>query len=341
MNLTEGNRLPTGHDLALISTSQLLRLPDPDWLMERVLPLGAVSVIYGQPETGKSFIALDWAMCVSEGMPWLGVYRTKQTPVIYIAAEGGTGIKKRVRAWMQNYGVQNLAAMYWQVVPLLIREEGVLERTLDKLDDDINGINPGLIVFDTLSRSFSSGDENSSEDMAHFVDKIIDLSTRKGTAALIVHHTNAAGTRERGHGSLRGNVNTMFRCASTQNGDRKLVSVTLENDKQKDDAKLGDIHLDVKLVESSLVLVAGEAPERAKKGGPPEPMRKIDMLKLLSTHAEGLTWKEWQLASGVDKNRFNRRIAHLTAESEIFKQEGRYLAMPASVDLAFADEEED
>src|SRR5882724_5468034 len=148
MNSTEGNRLPTGHDLALISTSQLLRLPDPDWLMERVLPLGAVSVIYGQPETGKSFIALDWAMCVSEGMPWLGVYRTKQTPVIYIAAEGGTGIKKRVRAWMQNYGVQNLAAMYWQVVPLLIREEGVLERTLDKLDDDINGINPGLIVFD-------------------------------------------------------------------------------------------------------------------------------------------------------------------------------------------------
>ena len=334
--------LPTGHDLALISTSQLLRLPDPEWLMDRVLPLGAVSVIYGQPETGKSFIALDWSVCISEGLPWLDAHKTKQTPVIYIAAEGGTGIKKRVRALMAHYSITDLIAMHWQVVPLLIREEGVLERTLEKLDDDIEGINPGLIVFDTLSRSFSSGDENASADMTHFVDKIIDLSTRKGTAVLIVHHTNAAGSRERGHGSLRGNVNTMFRCASKQNGDRKLISVTLENDKQKDDAKLADIYLDVKLVESSLVLVKGEAPERAKKGtGVPEPMRKVDMLTLLSTHPDGLTWKEWQLACGVDKNRFNRRIARLTSEGEIFKQDGRYFAMPATVDLAFSDEEED
>ncbi len=334
--------LPTGHDLALISTSQLLRLPDPEWLMDRVLPLGAVSVIYGQPETGKSFIALDWAMCISEGMSWLGVHKTKQTPVIYIAAEGGTGIKKRVSAWMKHYGRTTLDAMHWQVVPLLIRENGVLERTLERLDDDVTGINPGLVVFDTLSRSFSNGDENASTDMVHFVDKIIDLSTRKGTAALIVHHTNAAGTRERGHGSLRGNVNTMFRCVSQQNGDRKLIHVTLENDKQKDDAKLEDVHLDVQLVGTSLVLVPGEAPEKAKKSsGVPQPMRKVDMVTLLGSQEDGYSWAEWKAASGIDKNRFNRRVARLMTEGEIFKESGRYYVMPANVDIAFTDDEED
>ncbi len=311
--------------------------------MERVLPLGAVSVIYGQPETGKSFIALDWAMCISEGMPWLGLHKTKQTPVIYIAAEGGTGIKKRVSAWMKHYDRSTLDAMHWQVVPLLIREEGVLDRTLERLDDDVTGINPGLIVFDTLSRSFSNGDENASTDMVHFIDKVIDLSTRKGTAALIVHHTNAAGTRERGHGSLRGNVNTMFRCVSQQNGDRKLVHVTLENDKQKDDAKLADVHLDVQLVGSSLVLVSGEAPEKRKKRGegPPTVLNKAGMLTVLASHPEGLTFTEWMLASRVPKRTFQRRLKQLTEDNEIYKDtDGKYYAYPAVEDLATEEDDE-
>ncbi len=337
--------LPTGHDLALISTSQLLRLPDPEWLMDRVLPLGAVSVIYGQPETGKSFIALDWAMCISEGMSWLGVHKTKQTPVIYIAAEGGTGIKKRVSAWMKHYARTTLDAMHWQVVPLLIREEGVLERTLDRLDDDVTGINPGLIVFDTLSRSFSNGDENASTDMVHFVDKIIDLSTRKGTAALIVHHTNAAGTRERGHGSLRGNVNTMFRCISTQNGDRKLVHVCLENDKQKDDAKLADVHLDVQLVGTSLVLVAGEVPEKKQKSASEKAfMRRADMLNVLGTAPDGLTFEEWRLAcGGIPKSSFSRSVAWHSKQGNIEKDGFKYVVPMAGadiVDLAEAEEDE-
>ncbi len=330
-----------GHDLDLLSTPELLRLPDPVWLMDGVLPRAAVSVVYGQPETGKSFVALDWSVCISEGIPWLGVHKTRQAPVIYIAAEGGSGIKKRVRALMEHYGVRDLPAMHWQVVPLLIREEGVLERTMLQLDDDVEGINPGLIVFDTLSRSFSSGDENASTDMTHFVGKVLDLSTRKGTAVLIVHHTNATGSRERGHGSLRGNVNTMFKCVSTQNSDNKLISVTVENDKQKDDAKLKTIYLDVKLIGASLVLVPGEAPEKAKKGsGVPQPMRKVDMVTLLGSQEDGFSWKEWQLASGIDKNRFNRRVARLMADGEIFKENGRYYVTPANVDLAFADDED-
>ncbi len=333
---------PVGDDtlLNLLPTSTLLTLPDPEWLMNGVLPMGAVSVIYGQPETGKSFVALDWAMCISEGRPWLGKFATKQAPVIYIAAEGGTGIKKRVAAWMAHHEVRDLEAMYWQVVPLHIREEGAVDRVLDQLDDDVVGINPGLVVFDTLSRSFSNGDENASTDMVHFVDKVIDLSTRKRTAVLIVHHTNATGSRERGHGSLRGNVNTMFKCISSQNGDRKLIHVTVENDKQKDDAKLADIHLEPLLVRQSLVLVAGEPPEKKKGPTVPQAMRTVDMKTLLGTHAEGLTWKEWQLVSGVDKNRFNRRLNRLMTDGDIFKDDGRYYVTPANVDIAFTEEED-
>jgi hypothetical protein len=54
----------------------------------------------------------------------------------------------------------------------------------------------------------------------------------------------------------------------------------------------------------------------------------------LGGHENGLSWKEWQLASGVDKNRFNKRLRKLTADSEIIKENGRYFVMPSTTDLA-------
>jgi hypothetical protein len=120
--------LPMTSDyIDLLHTSDLLALPPATWLMHTLIPEHGRVGLYGDPGGGKSFIALDWAMHISEGMSWLGRYPTKQAPVIYIAAEGGRGIQKRVREWMRFYGKQDLAAMYWLLEPLYVREEGVVQ----------------------------------------------------------------------------------------------------------------------------------------------------------------------------------------------------------------------
>ena len=54
--------------------------------------------LFGKPGVGKSFLALDLAMSAAAGVPWLGK-TTKQGDVVYICAEGTTGLKHRVRAW--------------------------------------------------------------------------------------------------------------------------------------------------------------------------------------------------------------------------------------------------
>ena len=53
------------------------------WLFQ-----GALSVLYGSSNTGKTFVALSIAGHVATGLPWCG-NDVRQGPVLYIAAEGG------------------------------------------------------------------------------------------------------------------------------------------------------------------------------------------------------------------------------------------------------------
>lgn len=333
--------------LDILSTKQLLRLPPPKWLMEGIIYENTISGLYGQPGSGKSFIALDWAMCISEGMAWLGRFHTKQAPVVYIAAEGGQGIQKRVREWMRHYGVASLPAMHWLLNPLYVREDGIVEEFLEELERPDLGpeefINPGLLVVDTLSQSIGDGDENNSKDMGLFIGRVQKIAREKKMAALIVHHTNAEGKRERGHSSLRGNIDTMFKTEASENGDGRLVMVTLTNNKQKDDAKVKPVYLaPAEGTTESLVLVETEAPEpRRKKGdGITGPMRRVDMLSVLAAAEDGMTWNEWRLATGMDKNRFNRRIKRLTEEGLIFREGQKYYVTPSNADIAGMDDED-
>lgn len=324
----------------LLSTEALLALPPPQWLMEGLLPEGMIG-LYGQPSGGKSFLALDWAMCISEGLPWLGVYATKQSPVIYIAAEGGRGIQKRVRAWMQQHDLPTLPAMYWLLNPIYVREEGTVEAFLAMLKG--MDINPGLVVFDTLSRSFGNGEENSSADMGHFIDGVIRLATGHHMSALVVHHTNAAGSRERGHTSFRGNLDTMFSCVAEKNGDGRIIRITLKNDKQKDGAEAEPIYVEpIPEITASLVFRVADPPERKKKGeAEPTPMRKRDMLQVLGAAENGFTWNEWRgFCGGIPKASFSRRVRQLLEDGEIQKDAvGRYTVQLAVGDVVALDEE--
>lgn len=327
------------NDLELLSTDQLLRLPPPEWLMEGLIPKEGFVGLYGAPASGKSFIALDWAMCISEGRAWLDTYKTTQSPVIYVAAEGGRGIQSRVRAWMKHYGYKDLPAMYYLLEPLYIREEGTVEAFLDNLDQ--RDIWPSLIVLDTLSRSFGGGEENASADMGHFVDQMTKLAQGRRMACLVVHHKNATGQRERGHTSFRGAADAMFACNPEKDANNHIVRVELFNDKQKDalenDAIWLEPHPDVK---ESMVFRTCDAPEKAKPGAAaPKPMSATSLKMALRSAEDGLTWGELRIASGLTKDELNWRLKSLTKKSEIFKEHNRYFLMPTVEDLAMVPPE--
>lgn len=331
--------------LTLLDTSQLLALPPPVWLMDTIIPAEELVLLYGEPENGKSFVALDWAMSISEGMPWLDLYNTKQAPVVYIAAEGGRGIQKRVRAWMKYHGLKALPNIYWLLEPLYVREDGEIEAFLVELER--HDVWPGLIVIDTLSRSFGGGEENSSADMGQFVQRIAELARGRRTALLVVHHTNKIGKDERGHTSLRGAMQTSYKTEVVRNPATKLITrMAVHNTKQKDDARTATIWVapvaDPEQRLGSLVFEPTEAPAEKEPGtGVPQPMRKQDMLTLLASHPDGLTKNEWMLAAGVPKHTFYRRVKRLMTDTDIYRDGERYFATPATEDLAALADEED
>src|SRR5262249_14489394 len=89
--------------LRLLTLADLDDLPDPEWLVDGLVGESALAVLFGTPGVGKSFLALDLAMSVATGRPWLG-QETKPGGVVYVYAEGTTGLKHRTQAWRLKRG---------------------------------------------------------------------------------------------------------------------------------------------------------------------------------------------------------------------------------------------
>ena len=77
--------------LRLYSTTELLKMPAPEWLIKPLMPLGGFIALYGPSAVGKSFIAIDLSMHIATGRDWQG-HHTQNGFVLYVAAEGGRGV---------------------------------------------------------------------------------------------------------------------------------------------------------------------------------------------------------------------------------------------------------
>lgn len=80
----------------------LANLRSVEFIVDGYFESDALSMIFGPPGSGKSFVALDVACCVATGTPWHGM-KVKQGAVIAIVGEGLNGIGRRIKAWsIQN-----------------------------------------------------------------------------------------------------------------------------------------------------------------------------------------------------------------------------------------------
>ena len=198
------------------------------YLIKGLLDRGAMSVIYGPSNSGKTFFALDLAYHVAVNQMWRD-RRVINGAVLYLAAEGGNGITNRVIALRQTYCAKN--------VPLALRRAGLdllnpdadVQRVID-LAAELGKRQPlALIVIDTLSRVLSGGDENGPADMTAFVKNVDRIRHATGAHILIVHHTGKdAAKGARGHSSLRAATDTEIEVS----GDGEVRAATVQ--KQRD-----------------------------------------------------------------------------------------------------------
>lgn len=318
----------------VFSLTEMLKWPPPEWLVTDLVPKGAMSGLYGQPGTGKSMLALDWALCVSAGLPWHD-HPVQQGYALYIAAEGHSGLAKRAQAWLQHHHIE----------PAQIRSFGLVkdriaitdnsedyEALFSRLEEEVERA-PTFVIIDTLARAIE-GDENDSTAMGMFLNGAERWIEEYGATVLVLHHGNASGNRERGHTSFKGALGALLKLELVP---KHADILRLHTDKQRDAAEAPDLGLKHEEIPGtdSVILVPCDLP--AKREGPsggPAPMSKADMLLLLGAAEEGFTWQEWRIASGIPKHHFSRRLRQLKANGEVYQENGKYYVFPAVQDLA-------
>ncbi len=211
-------------------------------LIRGILPADAVGMLWGEPGSFKSFLALDWALSVASGLDWLG-HAAKHRVVWYLAGEGHAALRHRVAAWRQarNYSGP-VRLMHSRRAVLLDSDDAERSPGLVQLLGLIQaGGAPDLIVVDTLARSMV-GDESATRDASRFVaalDELVAETRRAGRACtvVLVHHSRKDGNVYRGSSVLRGASDFEYEMATTGFVSR------LECHKVKDSAKPPTIHL--------------------------------------------------------------------------------------------------
>lgn len=214
----------------LIDSTQLTaRKRSNDWLVKGVLECNNFGMIFGEPASGKSLIAIDMAYCISKGSSWNG-HVTRQGNVVYVAGEGFTGLSRRVRALDITYKT-TAENLFFSEMPTSLTDtdsvKAVAEAILAFCPE------PVLVVIDTLHRNFGTGDENSAGDFGTATNHIDKYFRSTGAAVLLVHHSgHSSRDRSRGSSSIKAALDVEY---SIVKNDRSQVSMTCTKSKDFDE----------------------------------------------------------------------------------------------------------
>jgi AAA domain len=235
---------------ALVDTSGLDKIPEPEPLIRSVLFRDSLAWLQGKPGSGKSFVALDMAGAVGTGLPWQ-CYAVTAGPVLYIAAEGVSGMRWRVRAWEEVNG-HPMDGVSWLPMPVQVDSQ-----EWDALIELAAELEPLLIVADTQARITVGMEENAAKDMGVLVHRLERLRTASRACVLVVHHQGRSGEHMRGSTALEGAATTVMQTVK----DDELV--TVRNPKQKDAEEFDDITLRLVPTGQSAVLAMTDGTSHA------------------------------------------------------------------------------
>lgn len=215
-----------------LPASAILHPIPVQFLIDQYFEKDAVALLFAKPGMGKSFLALSWSACIATGTPWDGVSVT-QGAVFYIAGEGNSGLRRRLRAWEMHTGVSlQKAPLYVSTCPAQLLNEQSAMAVVSSIEQlAAQHGSPALIVIDTFARNMGAGDENSNADVSQFVSHIDQIKAHFKCAVLIVHHSGHAETnRARGGSGLPAAMDSIFRMDGKSGG----TELTLTHVKSKE-----------------------------------------------------------------------------------------------------------
>lgn len=208
-----------------VSFKDLWKKTDPyKWLIKGVIPAGERIIIYGETQSGKSFLTLDMVMHMARGADYCG-RKTRQVGVAYCAFEGGKGFRGRAMATAKAHGLQHddaiPFAIFTKPADLFSNPKLVVE-----LINEIRewcaefSVELGFIVLDTVSAATPGMNENDGAEMGKFLQSCRLMQDAFGSLCSIalVHHKGKMGESPRGSGKLTADLETAIEVAFDESG---------------------------------------------------------------------------------------------------------------------------
>lgn len=210
---TWGERLKA----SFLTSEEMDNLQPPEPLIDKILYMDSLAWLIGEPANGKSFVAIDWAGHVSEGMSWCG-YPVRQGTVVYVCPEGTAGLVLRKQAW--ESAAQRMSRVHFVTMAVPAATPGYWQLFID----EVKGLEPVLIIFDTQARMTVGMEENSAKDMGEWVEALEALREATHACILVVHHKKRGGTNMRGSTALEGAANTVINAKR----DDRIIELSAE-----------------------------------------------------------------------------------------------------------------
>ena len=291
----------------------------PQFVIDGLFETDSVIGIVAPPESGKSLLVQEMAVCVAKGADFHG-RRTKRGLVVYLVGEGQHGLRARFQALDTRHGLENanLPLVIAKVATSLIdpvelaRVEAAIAAHSVAFDLPLV-----LLIIDTLARFIAPGDESKAMDMGAYLVAVDAL--RGAAAAVSLHHPgHQDATRGRGSSSWKAGLDAEYSIANAGG------TLTVSCQKMKDGEKPAPFSFTLAPTPTrmaredgsavqSVLLVPTDAPAIGRKE--PTGKNQVKVLAALEAITQGPgVWTEGELraiAKEAGLNRFQARDAVL------------------------------
>ena len=202
-----------------ISVDELLdtEFPPQKWLVDKLIPAGALTVIFGEGGVYKTRLTLNIMLSAINEKPWLDKFNTSKASILYINEENKPSLVKEM--------LTQLGAT--RGLPIRIRSLQnfkIIEEYLFAILDECkkNAIN--VVVFDPLVHMLNGISENDSVAMAELM-KLFQILTNEDITVIILHHARKPSMYGfgSGHHAMRGST-AIYDAADC------VIGITLKNE---------------------------------------------------------------------------------------------------------------
>ncbi len=191
---------------------RLVRLSDVEpesveWLWEPYVPVGKLTLLEGDPEAGKTWVALAIAAAVTRGVVPSTPGRAPRGPadVLYLTCEDGLG--DTVRPRIDALGADPRRMVVLDGVESDAEDAGQVSlQDLDVLSRALEEVRPALVIVDPLSGLLGPDKSmNNAEDARSVMAPVARLAERHRCAMVVIRHLSKGAKSRvayRGQGSI-------------------------------------------------------------------------------------------------------------------------------------------